>query len=61
MILTKIKYYGVSGVELRLLSNYLSDRVQYVEYLGEQFFLKINWNGRAPGIYPSTPSFSYLH
>ena len=31
---SKLRYYGVSGVELHLLSNYLSDRVQYVEYLG---------------------------
>ena len=34
ILLSKLEYYGVSGVELRLLSNYLSDRVQYVEYLG---------------------------
>ena len=34
ILLSKLGYYGVSGVELRLLSNYLSDRVQYVEYLG---------------------------
>ena len=33
ILLSKLRYYGVSGVELRLLSNYLSDRVQYVEYL----------------------------
>ena len=30
ILLSKLRYYGVSGVELRLLSNYLSDRVQYV-------------------------------
>ena len=34
ILLSKLRYYGVFGVELRLLSNYLSDRVQYVEYLG---------------------------
>ena len=34
ILLSKLGYYGVSGVELRLLSNYLFDRVQYVEYLG---------------------------
>ena len=34
ILLSKLRYYGVSGVELRLLSNYLSGRVQYVEYLG---------------------------
>ena len=34
ILLSELRYYGVSGVELRLLSNYLSDRVQYVEYLG---------------------------
>ena len=34
ILLSKLGYYGVFGVELRLLSNYLSDRVQYVEYLG---------------------------
>ena len=34
ILLSKLRYYGVSGVELRLLSNYLSDRVQYIEYLG---------------------------
>ena len=34
ILLYKLGYYGVSSVELRLLSNYLSDRVQYVEYLG---------------------------
>ena len=33
ILLSKLGYYGVSGVKLRLLSN-LSDRVQYVEYLG---------------------------
>ena len=25
ILLSKLRYYGVSGVELRLLSNYLSD------------------------------------
>ena len=35
ILLSKLKYYGVSGVWcLRLLSNYMFDRVQYVEYLG---------------------------
>ena len=34
ILLSKLGYYGVFGVELHLLSNYLSDRVQYVEYLG---------------------------
>ena len=34
ILLSKLGYYGVSGIELRLLSNYLFDRVQYVEYLG---------------------------
>ena len=34
ILLSKLRYYDVSGVELPLLSNYLSDRVQYVEYLG---------------------------
>ena len=34
ILLSKLGYYGVPGVELRLLSNYLSDRVQYVKYLG---------------------------
>ena len=33
ILLSKLRYYGVSGVELRLLSNYLSDWVQYVEHL----------------------------
>ena len=27
ILLSKLGYYGVSGVEMRLLSNYLSDRV----------------------------------
>ena len=34
ILLSKLRYYGVFGVELRLLSNYLSDRVQNFEYLG---------------------------
>ena len=34
ILLSKLRYCGVSGIELRLLSNYLSDRVQYVKYLG---------------------------
>ena len=34
ILLSKLGYYGVSGVGLRLLSNYLSDQVQYGEYLG---------------------------
>ena len=33
ILLFKLRYYGVSGVELRLVSNYLSDQVQYVEHL----------------------------
>ena len=33
ILLSKLRSYGVSGVELRLLSNYMFDRVQYVEYL----------------------------
>lgn len=36
ILLSKLKYYGISGVELKLLSNYLSNRVQYVEYLGSK-------------------------
>ena len=44
ILLSKLGYYGVSGVELRLLSNYLSDRVQYVEYLGAIFqSRKLEW------------------
>ena len=34
ILLSKLRYYGVSVVELRLLSNYMFDRVQYVGYLG---------------------------
>ena len=30
ILLPKLRYYGVSGVQLRLLSNYLFDRVQYM-------------------------------
>ena len=34
ILLSKLRYYGVSGFELHLLSNHLSDLAQYVEYLG---------------------------
>ena len=33
ILISKLKHYGVFGVELNFFSNYLSDRVQYVEFL----------------------------
>ena len=33
ILLSKLKHYGVFGVELNFFSNYLSGRVQYVEFL----------------------------
>ena len=33
ILISKLKYYGVFGVELNFFSNYLSGRVQYVEFL----------------------------
>jgi len=32
IILSKLKYYGVANVELDLFSNYLHNRMQYIEY-----------------------------
>ena len=33
ILISKLKHYGVFGVELNFFSNCLSDRVQYVEFL----------------------------
>ena len=33
ILISKLKHYGIFGVELRCFSSYLSDRVQYVEFL----------------------------
>ena len=33
ILISKLKHYGVFGVELKKISSYLSDRVQYVEFL----------------------------
>ena len=33
ILISKLKHYGVFGVELNFFSSYLSDRVQYVEFL----------------------------
>ena len=34
IMLSKLRYYGVSGVELNFFRNFLSERIQYVDYLG---------------------------
>ena len=60
ILLSKLRYYGVSGVELRLLSNHLSDRVQYVEYLGAISQSRSIGVGVPQGSILS-PSLSYLH
>ena len=33
-MLSKLRYYGISGVELNFFRNFLSERIQYVDYLG---------------------------
>ena len=34
IMLSKLRYYGISGVELNFFRNFLSERIQYVDYLG---------------------------
>ena len=34
ILLSKLKYYGVTGCSYDLLSSYLTDRSQYVEFSG---------------------------
>ena len=34
IMLPKLRYYGISGVELNFFRNFLSERIQYVDYLG---------------------------
>ena len=34
IMLSKLRYYGISGVELTFFRNFLSERIQYVDYLG---------------------------
>ena len=38
ILLSKLRSYGVFGVELRLLSNYLSDRFQYANYVNTRMY-----------------------
>ena len=34
IMLSKLRYYGISGIELNFFRNFLSERIQYVDYLG---------------------------
>ena len=34
ILLSKLQYYGIRGIELNFFHNYLSGRTQYVDYLG---------------------------
>ena len=34
IMLSKLRYYGISGVKLKFFRNFLSERIQYVDYLG---------------------------
>ena len=34
ILLSKLQYYGITGFELKNFHNYLSERTQYVDYLG---------------------------
>ena len=34
IMLSKLRYYGISGVELNFFRNFLLERIQYVDYLG---------------------------
>ena len=36
ILLSKLKYYGVTGCSYDLLSSYLTDRSQYVEFSGHK-------------------------
>ena len=36
ILLSKLKYYGVTGCSYDLLSSYLTDRSQYVEFIGHK-------------------------
>ena len=33
-MLSKLRYYGISGIELNFFRNFLSEKIQYVDYLG---------------------------
>ena len=34
ILLSKLQYYRITGIELKFFHNYLSERTQYVDYLG---------------------------
>ena len=34
ILLSKLQYYGITRIELKVFHNYLSERTQYVDYLG---------------------------
>ena len=34
IVLSKLRYYGVSGIELKIFADYLLERLQYVDYSG---------------------------
>ena len=36
VLLSKLKYYGVTGCSYELLSSYLTDKSQYVEFIGHK-------------------------
>ena len=33
-MLSKLRYYGIAGIELKFFADYLLERSQYVDYLG---------------------------
>ena len=34
IMLSKLRYYGIAGIELKIFADYLLERSQYVDYLG---------------------------
>ena len=34
ILLSKLQYYGITGIELNFFYNYLSGKIQYVDYFG---------------------------
>ena len=60
ILLDKLTYYGICGVENLIFHTYLSNRHQYVEYNASKSGKKIYFNRRAPRFYLGTFTFPYI-
>ena len=61
IVLSKLRYYGVSGVELNFIASYLLERFQYVDYSGVCSNETSNYHRSAPRFCPGALIIFNIH